>query len=294
VADARAAGAIYDLGYQPYTGPRLGRLYAIRTLVWYSFATAFGVGRGDKAKSIPALIVAFVYLPALVQIGVASATGAVGLINYAAFLQFTAFLIALFAASQSPEMIVADKQQGVLSLYLSRPFKATDYAIAKLVALVLAMLVITLGPQLVLFIGRIFIGASPFAALKTEWPKLFPIVGGTLLTSVFVASISMLLASFASRRGYGTAAVIVFFLLAPALVEMFRAVTTGALKRYAALAHPVYLITGFSNWLFEIEARRRSAVGRADLPGQYYFYVMVAVSILCAGLLVRRYRRLDA
>jgi ABC-2 type transport system permease protein len=294
MADARAAGAIYDLGYQPYAGPRLGRAYAIRTLIWYSFVTAFGVGRGDKAKTMPTLIVAFVYLPALVQVGVASATGIAALIQYASYLQFTAFLVALFAASQAPELIVADKQQGVLSLYLSRPFKATDYAIAKLVALVLAMLVITLGPQLILFVGRVFLGTSPWAAWKSEWTKLFPIAGGALMTSLFVASIAILLASFASRRGYATAAVIVFFLLAPALVEMFRAVTTGALKRYAVLAHPVLLITGFADWLFAIEAQRRSAIGRADLPGQYYLYVMAAVAILCAGVFLRRYRRLDA
>jgi ABC-2 type transport system permease protein len=294
VSDARAAGAIYDLGYQPYTGPRFGRPYAIRTLIRHTFATAFGVGRGDKAKTMPTLIVAFVYLPALVQVGVASATGMSALIQYATYLQFTAFLVALFAASQAPELIVADKQQGVLSLYLSRPFKATDYAVAKLVALVLAMLVITLGPQLILFVGRIFIGTSPWAALTSEWTKLFPILGGAVMTSIFVASIAILLASFASRRGYATASVIVFFLLAPALIEMFRAVTSGALKRYAVLAHPVYVITGFADWLFAIEARRRSAVGRADLPGQYYLYVMIGVAILCAGLFLRRYRRLDA
>src|SRR5262249_49522216 len=245
-----------------------------------------------KAKSMPTLILAAVYLPAIAQVAVASAAGAIAFINYAAFLQFTAILIALFAASQGPELIVSDKQQGVLSLYLSRPLKSTDYAIAKLVGLVLAMLVITLGPQLVLFAGRVLLGSSPWPALTAEWTKLFPIVGGALLASMFVASISMWLSSFASRRGYATASVIVFFLLARALVEMFRAVTTGAVKRYAVLAHPVYLITGLANWLFEIEARRRSAVGRADFPGQYYFYVVVAVTILCTALFIRRYRRL--
>jgi ABC-2 type transport system permease protein len=292
--ETRAAGTIYDLGYQSYSGPRFGRWYAVRTLIGYSFATAFGVGRADKAKSMPTLIVACVYLPAIAQVAVASAAGAVAFIHYSAFLQFTAFLVALFAASQGPELIVSDKQQGVLSLYLSRPMKSTDYAIAKLIALVLAMLVITLGPQLLLFIGRVFLGAAPWAAFKDEWAKLLPIVGGTLLTSMFVASIAMWLSSFASRRGYATASVIVFFLLAPALVEMFRAVTTGAVKRYAVLAHPVYLITGLADWLFEIEARRRSAVGRAELPGQYYLSVIVGVTILCTALFIRRYRRLDA
>ena len=294
MAEPRAAGAIYDLGYQTYSGPRYGRGYAIRSLIEYSLRVAFGTGRGEKAKTMPYLVVIAVYLPAIAQVIAASATGQDRFINYASFLEFTAFLLALFAAAQAPELIVADRQQGALSLYLSRPLKATDYAMAKLVALVIAMLMLTLGPQLMLFIGRVFIAASPWTAFKAEWAKLLPIVGGSLLTSLFIASISLLLASFASRRGYASASVIVFFLLTPALVQIFRAVTSGDLRRYAILAHPVYLILGFANWLFEIEARRRTAVGRADIPGPYYLWVLVAVIVLCTTMLLRRYRRLEA
>jgi ABC-2 type transport system permease protein len=294
MSDARAASAIYDLGYQPYTGHRFGRLHAFRSLFHFSFAGAFGVGRGEKAKSMPALIMTAVYLPAVVQVGVASASGITTFIQYAGYLRFTAFLIALFAAAQAPELIVTDKQHGVLSLYLSRPLTAMDYALAKLCALIAAMLVITLGPQMILFLGKVFIGASPWVAFKAEWTKLFPIIGGTLMTSIFIASIGLLLASFAARRGYATAAVIVFFLLLPPLVEMFRSVTSGDIKRYTVLFHPVYLIMGFADWLFDIEAKRYTAIGRAELPGQLYLYVMLAASALCITWLLRRVRRIEA
>ena len=33
---ASATGAIYDLGYRGYDGPRLGRRYAVATLFWAS------------------------------------------------------------------------------------------------------------------------------------------------------------------------------------------------------------------------------------------------------------------
>jgi ABC-2 type transport system permease protein len=290
----RTAGAIYDLGYQRYTGPRYGRAHAIRSLFRYSFNSAFGIGRGEKAKSMPALVILAVYLPAVVQTGIASVIGGATMLSYAGYLQFTAFLLALFAASQAPELIVADKQHGVLALYLSRPLKATDYALAKIAALTGAMLVITLGPQLVLFVGKILIAKSPWPALQAEWTKLFPIVGGTLLTSLFIASIGLFLASFASRRGYASAAVIVFFVLTPAVIEMFRSVTDGDVRRYAVLAHPVLLITGFATWLFDVQAARHSTIGRADLPGQLYMYVMLATCALCAGMLVRRYQRIEA
>jgi ABC-2 type transport system permease protein len=291
---ARTAGAIYDLGYQRYTGPRFGRAHAMRSLFRFSFNGAFGIGRGEKAKSMPALVILAVYLPAVVQTALASVMGPAAMLTYAGYLQFTAFLLALFAASQAPELIVADKQHGVLSLYLSRPLKATDYVLAKLAALTAAMLVITLGPQLVLFIGKIMIAKAPWAAFQGEWTKIFPILGGTLLTSLFVASIGLLLASFASRRGYASAAVIAFFILTPAVIEMFRSVTTGSVRRYAVLAHPVLLITGFATWLFDIQTAKRSTVARADLPGQLYMYVMLAVCLVCVAVLLRRYQRIEA
>jgi ABC-2 type transport system permease protein len=279
MAEARTAGAIYDLGYQPYAGVRYGRGYVLRSLFRYSFNSAFGIGRGEKAKSMPALVVAAVYLPAIIQLGVASAMGVTSMLHYAAHLQFTAFLLALFAASQAPELIVSDKQNG---------------ALAKLGALAAAMLVITLGPQLLLFVGKVFIGTSPWAAFQAEWTKLFPILGGTLLVSLFIASIGLLLSSFASRRGYATASVIVFFLLAPAVVDMFRSVTSGSVKRYSILLHPIYLMTGFTDWLFDVEAKRRTDVGRADLPGSLYMYVMLVACALCIAAFVRRYRRAEA
>src|SRR5207245_2504237 len=153
--------------------------------------------------------------------------------------------------------------QGVLSLYLSRPLRASDYALAKLAALTVAMLALTLGPQLMMFVGKIFLSTAPWTAFKGEYSKLLPIVGGSVLTSLFIASIGLALSSLAARRGYASAAVIVFFLLTPAAANIVRSVTTGDLRRYALLVNPVWLISGFANWLFDVEAGRRTAIARA-------------------------------
>src|SRR3954463_10053259 len=95
MAEARAAGTIYDLGYQRYEGNRLGRNHAIANLIRYSFRAAFGLGRGPRAKAVPMIISAIVFLPAIVQVGIASAANQPNLVNYAGYLQFTAFFIAL-------------------------------------------------------------------------------------------------------------------------------------------------------------------------------------------------------
>ena len=75
MAEPRAAGTIYDLGYQPYLGARLGRANAVRNLFVFSFRTAFGLGRGSRSKAIPMIVVAIVTLVALAMIFMAAATG---------------------------------------------------------------------------------------------------------------------------------------------------------------------------------------------------------------------------
>jgi ABC-2 type transport system permease protein len=294
MAEARAAGTIYDLGYQTYDGARLGRNHAISNLIRYSFKTAFGLGRGTRAKLLPLLVTAIVFLPAIVQVGVASATNQPDFVNFAGFLQFTAFSIALFAAAQAPELIVTDKQQGVLSLYLSRPITARDYALSKFFALTAAMLVLTLGPQLFMFLGKVFLSATPTDMLQREYPKLGPIIAGTMMTSLFVAAISLAVSSFASRRAFATAGVIAVFMMLPAATEIIRTLTIGPVRKYARLGNPIVILTGFTNWLFDVQASRRSIVSRLDLPGQAYLYMMIFVIVLGVSVLVMRYRRHNA
>ena len=69
---------------------------------------------------------------------------------------------------------------------------------------------------------------------------------------------------------------------------------TGDAKRYVVLANPVFLFIGFTNWLFDIEAKRRTTVARADLPGVAYLYVILAVCVIGITVLLLRYRRMEA
>lgn len=285
---------IYDLGYQTYGGTRHGRAYAIRMLLAYSFRTAFGIGRGEQARRVPIIVTALVFAPAMIQVGVASMAGMREFIHYSAYLEFTAVLLALFAAAQAPELIVTDKQSGVLSLYLSRPIRATDYALAKLAALTAAMLVLTVLPQLLLFGGKLLIAKEIWPAFKGEYPKLVPIFVGSLLISLFFATVALALSSFAVKRAYGSAAVIAFFLLTPALATIVRSVAVGELRRWSVLLNPAHLVDGLSQWLFQLEASRRSVVGRADLPGQAYLWVTLAVCVVAAVILFSRYRKNEA
>jgi ABC-2 type transport system permease protein len=294
MSEVRAAGTIYDLGYQQYTGPRLGRWNAVRNLIRFSFSTAFGRGRGEKAKVLPALVTTAVFLPALIQVAAASAAGRPQLVDYPRQLDFTSLLLALFVAVQAPELLVTDRQRRVLALYLSRPLTATDYALSKLAALAAALLVLTLGPQLLMVGGKILLSPAPWTAFKAEYTVLWPITAGAVMISLYFAAIGAGASSLTGKRAHGTAAVIALFLFLPVMAESARRMATGNFRRFAMLADPMRTITGFSNWLFDVQSRRRVVVTRLDVPPSAYLWMMIAVSIIGVSLVVWRYRRESA
>ena len=88
---------IHDIGYQRYTGPRLGRAYAVRSLYAESLRAAFGLGRGAKAKIFPWIVVGILTLVAVVIVAVASQTGGMEM-PYLDFPQSMSLLIVLFGA----------------------------------------------------------------------------------------------------------------------------------------------------------------------------------------------------
>ena len=98
-----ATGAIYDLGYQGYHGPRLGRRAAFATLFWASLRAAFGLGRSGRSKVVPWGLTAIMVVPAAVAGAIhAIAPGGLSPFNYDNYLWDLSPILALFIAAQAP------------------------------------------------------------------------------------------------------------------------------------------------------------------------------------------------
>ena len=61
---AARTGAIHDIGYRHYDGPRLGASYIRRSLFVETLRGAFGLGRSARSKVMPFLLLAVMVLPA--------------------------------------------------------------------------------------------------------------------------------------------------------------------------------------------------------------------------------------
>ena len=70
----RPGGNIYDLGYQGYDGPRLGRR-AVLGALRATLRASYGIGRGGRAKIVPFGLAGLALLPAILAVGHRRARG---------------------------------------------------------------------------------------------------------------------------------------------------------------------------------------------------------------------------
>ena len=95
----------------------------VRALAWHSFRSAFGFGRGAKAKIVPAIAFVALLLPAVVN-AASLANGNGQLVFYDTYQPVLRDLVmTIFVAVQAPELVSRDLRSRVLPLYFARPIR---------------------------------------------------------------------------------------------------------------------------------------------------------------------------
>ena len=230
-------GVIHDIGYRRYTGRRLGRAQIVRALYWHSLRSAFGLGRGAKAKIVPVIVFAIMCLPAIAS-AVAVANGNARLVPYDTYVfQLRVVLMIIFVAAQAPELVSRDLRSHVLPLYFCRPLRRIDYPLAKLAAFITACLAIIEIPLVLLYLGTVAQSHSPHA-IWTQTRAFIPGLLVGLMWAVLLAAIGLALASLSGRRAYATGAIAIYFFLTWILAGILIAVTQRNVVRSATINPP--------------------------------------------------------
>ena len=245
------AGAIYDIGYQHYDGPRLGRAGAVRALYRHGLWTLFGIGRGTKAKIPPIALILFIVVPAVIQVAVVGLAGnTVQIFTHQGYFRTTVWVFALFCAFQTPELVSGDQQYRVLALYFSRALRRSDYVLARLGALFTALLVVGLLPHAILLAGAWLGADNVFAAMRASLPVLPRILGAAIGVALLLSTVSLMVAAVIRRRPFATAAILALFLLTSAFVLPL-VLNRPDKMRYLVLASPADVGIGFTRWAFD-------------------------------------------
>jgi ABC-2 type transport system permease protein len=309
-AAGSAAGVIHDLGYRRYDGPRLGRRHIMAALAWHSFRSAFGFGRGAKAKVVPVIALVALCLPAVVN-AFAMSRGNSRLVGYDTYQPVLRNLVmTIFVAVQAPELISRDLRSRVLPLYFSRPIRTIDYPLAKYLAFTAACLVMTEVPLLLLYAGTI-VNVHGGAAVWAQTRALIPGLLVGLMWSVVLAAVSLFLASLTGRRAFATGAVAIFFLLTYTLAEILLQVESnsvvqagsggtgpspllpapGLAEKVSTLFSPFTLFDGVRMWLGGNGAELADNVPHVGVFGAVDALVLVILLALCLTGLAARYRK---
>lgn len=301
-------GVIHDLGYRRYDGPRLARSRIVAALAWHSFRSAFGFGRGAKAKIVPAIAFAAMCLPAVVN-AFAMSRGNPRVVDYDTYVPTLRDLIlTVFVAVQAPELVSRDLRSRVLPLYFSRPIKPGDYPLAKYLGFTAACLVMLEVPLLLLWAGsaaNVHGGSAVWAETKALIPGL--LVG--LMWAVALSAISLFLASLTGRRAFATGTVAIALLLTYTLAEILLQVETAAAahggpvgpsgnaapaamslaEKVAGLFSPFTLFNGVRLWLGGTSTGDN--VSKPGAFGAVYALVLIVLVGLCLAGLAARYRK---
>lgn len=310
-------GVIHNIGYRSYDGQRLGRGQIMLALCWHSLRSAFGIGRGIKAKIVPVIAFSLMCLPAVVN----AAAMAVNpdhrrIVSYGVYTPGLRIpVLLLFVAVQAPELVSRDLRSHCLPLYFARPIQRIDYPAAKLAAFFLACLAMIEIPLLLLYLGTVT-QVHGGSAIWTQTKGVLIGLAIGALWAILLSSIGLVLASLTGRRVFATGGIaIVLFLswaLASALTQIGLhgtgpgggpgpggggpgaggsfavAVHASALARLSGLISPFTDLDGLRLWL------GGTTPGQIPSPGSYgplYGVVFLIFLAAAVGGLVARYRK---
>lgn len=283
---------IYDLGYRHYEGERIGRKGTLLTLYLHGLRSCFGLGRRASSKIFPFGLAIIAFVPAIIQLGVGAIVSGVDqhvdLFRHEDYFKFIRVILILFCAAVAPELVGRDQRNRTLALYFSRAVSRLDYTLTKFAALTTAMLFLTLGPQLLLYIGN-GLAADDLQGYATDNAHLIlPIIAASFLISATIAAVGLAIAAYLPRRAYSTATIVGVFILTRAVGGILMETADASVGRWALLVSPTAW-DGVTFWLFGVTSDPVSDLAKADFSGWVYLVALLAIIGVSLGATLRRF-----
>jgi ABC-2 type transport system permease protein len=285
------AGAIYDLGYRRYDGFRLGRRSSLLALFTQGLRSAFGLGRRPASKIAPFALASLALIPAAIYLGIAAiAPGDLDLIAAEDYLEVIFITLILFVAAVGPEVVGRDLRYRTLALYFTRPIERDDYAIARIGALAVACLAVTLVPQTVLYIGNTLAADSVWEYLQDEWADAPRIIASGAVAALYVSAVGLAIACHTHRRSFAMGGIVALFIITGIVAEVLAETVSGAWL----MLDPGIQIRAVTLLIFNRDANADEPIATEDVPIVGAVIVLMGVIALALSIILRRYRMVRA
>jgi ABC-2 type transport system permease protein len=295
LVEAGRGGAVYDRGYRPYEGPRGHRGAATYALYKASIRRALGIRRPWRQKVAPFVLLAVVTVPAIVNVGIGYVTRdrfiteRIDIITYREYVGVSSALL-LFVALVAPDVVCPDRRQHVLPLMFARPLTGVDYVLAKVGAITTILFAFSFLPQVVLFIGNMFVSDSSLDYFTGHLDVLWKVPAAVALLAVYYAVVGVAIASLTDRRIVAGAAVIGLFLVTSIASGIFVGDFEEDGGSSAALINVLALPLYLRDLIFLGHVDPESPLMGVSAGGLLAVTTYVVVLLAGVGVLLRRYR----
>jgi len=195
-------GQVFDLGWRPHDGPRLGRAGARRALYKDGLRRVLGLRRKTRRKVFPFTLMAIALLPALFFVAFGVIAGefdaAATLFGHSQYFDLTSAMALIFTALACSELLIPDRVNGTLSVYASRPLTTGDYIVMRAASLATVVFGFLWLPHVVLFLGRAWVnGFGSYVA--DNWEVLWQTALSSIVYFAAYAPLGFLVAAFSKR-----------------------------------------------------------------------------------------------
>ena len=290
-------GVVYDLGYTPHEGPRLGRAGAFRAMVVDGTRRSLGLRRKPWAKVLPWALIASAIVPAAWFVGLTFVFEGVRVEDVgpfgspSRFFEVIGSLSILFVALVTSILLVPDRRYGVLSIYASRPVRAGDYLLARATTIATLTFLYIIIPQAILFFGVSALNLDGMRAGISENAELIPEILGTTVAFVLgYGAPAFLVSLYGKRVAMATGIYVVTMFMTGALSDVIP--RASELLVFKVLAPLSLFFNPFAvrDWLFD-EVDPVTPLYRVDMELWIGGIVILVLAAITAALAVRQYRK---
>jgi ABC-2 type transport system permease protein len=292
-----AEGVVYDLGYSPHEGPRLGRPAAIRAMVVDGTRRVLGLRRKAWTKVLPWALIAAAIVPAAWVVALSFVVAGFRLEDAgpfgdpAEFFQMIGLLAMFFVALVGPTLLIPDRENGVLAIYASRPVRAADYLLARSLTLLGLTALFMLIPHTILYFGISALYVEGFRAGLVEHGAKIPEILGTIAAYVIgYGAPALLVALFVRRVVIATGVYILAMILTAATIEAMPRATELLVFRIMAPLMLFWNPLSVRDWLFDRQPEPWPLV-RVGMDPWIAAVTIVLVALVTALIAHRKYRR---
>jgi ABC-2 type transport system permease protein len=293
-----ATGAVYDRGYQPYDGERLGRSGARRTIVGDGLRRVLGLRRKARRKIMPWGLIIISMLPAIVAVGLAffipgEISNEIDIASQNAdFFVWGGTIAMLFAALSAPELFVPDRRDGVLSMLSSRPLSADDYVLSRYAGLTFIVAGFLTIPQVILFVGQVGTDAEGLVQGIGNAAHTIPrMAAAVVVYAVAFVPIAFAIAAVSNRKAIAASIYIAVMIFTSAFAEILVRGADVPGGRFAALIAPVDSAHAVTYWIFG-QSNNGSLIDAANLHPAWALGGLVVIAGASVAFVISRYRRL--